>query len=243
MKKLIVLFAIVFTSSGLYAQQVQPLPKNVIKFNLSGLVFRNYSAQYERQVGPKGSIALAAHVMPMGKLPFTNEIRDRVGVQEVDFDKMRIGSFGIVPEYRFYLGNQALKGFYIGVFGQYANYKMDVPITYGVVTKKTGLFTGEVDGMTGGIQIGAHFNLGKSLSLDWWIFGPNLGQGNGDLDYVGALDPVEQQSLRDQIDNIRRDIPLDIIRSYDVNATGAHIAAKGPIGGLRGFGFNLGLRF
>jgi len=33
------------------------------------------------------------------------------------------------------------------------------------------------------------------------------------------------------------------VESYSVNGSGATIRAKGPWGGLRGLGFNLGFRF
>lgn len=226
-----------------HAQENPVVPKNTVKVNLSALLLRNYSVQYERQVGKKGSANLNVQVMPFGKLPFVSTIRSQVDISEIDFDKFQVGSFGIVPEYRFYLGKQALKGFYLGLFGAYHEYKMNVPITYTVTTKKTGVFDGKVQTTTGGLQLGAQFRLSKKLSFDWWIIGPNAGSGSGDLVYTGSLDPAEQQALRDQLEKIKNDAPFGAIKSYNVTSSGATIRAEGPVFGLRGLGFNLGLRF
>jgi hypothetical protein len=59
-----------------------------------------------------------------------------------------------------------------------------------------------------------------------------------------SLSTDEQTELRSQIEDLKTNKPFDkIIDSYTVNSTGATIKAKGPWGGLRGLGFNLGFRF
>lgn len=215
--------------------------KNIIKVNLPALAFRNFSLQYERQVGKRTSVAVNVHTIPFGKLPFQSTIENFGDDTDVQFDKFQIGSFGIVPEFRYYVGKKgALRGFYIGPFLSYSNYKLDLPIEY---NNKTGIFNGKLNAITGGLQLGSQFRLSNSLTLDWWILGPNYGSADGTLTFTGALTATEQQELSDALEDIKNDAPLKTIKSYTVNANGATVIAKGPWGGLRGLGFNLGFRF
>lgn len=218
--------------------------KNVVKLNLSALAFRNISLQFERQIGKRTSIAAQVRTIPYGKLPFQSVFENIEDNGDVQFDQFKFGSFGIVPEFRFYLGKKgALHGFYIGPFLNYSNYKMDLPVNYtSGTTEKTGVFNGKLDAITGGIQFGSQFSLGKNIVLDWWIFGPNYGSADGTLNFIGSLTPQEQDDLRRELEDVKNEAPLEAIQSYNVTANGASVVVKGPWGGLRG-GLLLGFRF
>lgn len=253
MKKLLGnLFCIFLVCFNLNAQETETekvkekksLPKNILKVNLSALMFKNFSVQYERQTGPKTSFAINAHMMPYAGVPYPNYLRKKLTLPEVDFNKMNLGTMGIAPEFRFYLGEKnPLQGFYIGPFLSFIHYKMNLPVKYGTFLEKTGIFDGKMDAASGGLQLGAQFRLGNSVTLDWWILGPNFGASFGELVFTGPLNAVEQKDIYDQIDQIRHDIALDIINSFEVRSTGASVRLKGPIGGIRCLGFNLGIRF
>ena len=217
--------------------------QNVVKINLSALAFKNISLQYERAVGKRTSVAMNVRTIPMGSLAFQSVIDNIVDQAFIEYDQIKVGGFGIVPEFRYYLGKKdVLQGFYIGTFVSYNNYTMSLPISYSNNTR-TGIFDGKLNAVTGGLQLGAQFRLSNSLTLDWWIIGPNYGAGNGTLNLSTALSPSEQSELKNQLENLKNEVPLNIIKSYSVSSTGATINAKGPWGGLRGLGFNLGLRF
>lgn len=226
-------------------EQVESEKKNVIKINLPALAFKNISVQYERQVGRKTSLALNVHTIPFGKLPFQSTFKNLTNNSDVRYDQFKLGSFGVVPEVRFYVGKKgALRGFYFGPFISYSNYKMNLPISYASGTNsKTGIFEGNIKAFTGGLQLGAQFSLGKNVVLDWWIIGPNYGSANGTLTFTGTLTPTEQTDLRNELEKLKNDAPLNTIKSYNVNSNGANVVAKGPWGGLRGLGFSLGFRF
>lgn len=188
-------FAFLFFSLICFSQQ----KKHAVKINLSAAVIRNLSLQYEIAVAPKTSVALAVRNIPYGKLPFSTTISNIVDNNFVDFDKTKVGMFGIVPEVRFYLGKKnALQGFYLGVFGNYTNYNNQVPIAY---NNKTGLFNGKVKTYTGGLQLGAQFKISNSFYIDWWILGPNYGSGSGDLVFAASLTMAEQTVLRETSNN------------------------------------------
>ena len=222
-----------------------PAKANVIKINLPALAFKNISVQYERQVGKKTSVALNVHTIPFGQLPFQSAFKNIADNSGVQYDQFKLGSFGAVPEFRFYLSKKgALHGFYVGPFVSFSNYKMNLPISYASgTTTKTGIFDGKLNAVTGGLQFGAQFSLGKNVVLDWWILGPNYGSANGTLTLTTALTNQEKTDLQTKLDQLKADAPLKVIKSATASNTGAIIVAKGPWGGLRGLGFSLGFRF
>jgi Protein of unknown function (DUF3575) len=216
---------------------------NIIKLNVSSLAVKNIALQYERRISKKTSAALSLHLRPFGNVPFKSTIKKIIDNPYTNIDELKLGNFGITPEFRFYPGKKgALRGFYIGTFLSYNSYKTDVPITYENGTK-TGIFSGKLRAYTAGIQLGAQWKLNNSLTLDWWILGPNYGGGSGDVVLVSPLSYTEQVTLKYELEQLKNDVPLNVIKSYAVDGNGATIILKGPWAGLRGLGFNLGYRF
>lgn len=225
----------------LKAQQEQENSKNEIKVNLSALLFRNISIQYERKISFKTTVALAAHLLPSGKIPFQNTVENFADMENIPFDQARVGSFGVVPEVRFYTGKKgAFNGFYLGPFLNFANYKTSLPITY---NNKTGIFNGNISTMTVGIQAGIQANLSHKIKLDFWLLGPQFGASKGDLLFTGNLDDIEQEALRTSIDNVRDESPVKFIDTYSIDERGGKIKIKGPWAGLRAAGVNLCFSF
>lgn len=219
--------------------------KNILKINLPALAFKNISVEYERQIGKKTSVAVNIHTIPFGSLPFQSTFKSLTDNSDVQYDLFKLGSFGIVPQLRFYVGKKgALHGFYIGPFFSYNSYKASIPIKYTSGTStKNGIFDGKLNTTTGGLQFGSQFSLGKNIVLDWWIFGPNYGSASGTLSLTTALTQSEQDNLKTELEKIKNDVPFNVIKSYTVSSTGASIVAKGPWGGIRSGGFSLGFRF
>lgn len=100
---------------------------------------------------------------------------------------------------------------------------------------------GELTANTFGLQLGAQFNLGKHIILDWWIVGPHYGTSDGE--FVGVTDrtltPFEQDELKRELENI--ELPFSDMKT-EVNSRGAKINISGPWGGIRS-GISLGYRF
>lgn len=217
--------------------------KNQLKINLSALIFTNISLQYERQVGRKTTVALGINMRPFNTLPYKTLLKKAVNEEAVNLDKLKLGAWGITPEFRFYTGRKgAMRGFYIGPFMSYHQYKSDLPIKYDNDTKD-GVFSGTLKSYTFGLQLGAQWKLGKNVHLDWWIIGPNYGSARGDLLFTGALSPADQADMINEIETLKDDLPVKAIDSYEVGPAGASIRVKGPWAGLRGMGFCIGYRF
>ena len=112
-----------------------------------------------------------------------------------------------------------MHGFYIAPFVNYTIYKTDFQLNY---STKTGIFTGNVSTITGGLLFGARCSLAKSVTLDWWIAVPNYGHANSDLNLSTFLSPIEQAELRNEIEDLKNWAPFDkLIDSYTFSSTGA----------------------
>jgi hypothetical protein len=244
---------------------VLSLKSNILKVNISALVFKNISFQYERRVSNRVSVAANVHFIPFGKLPFTTTIENIYDESLVasNGDIPKLGSFGITPEMRYYIGKKGtFQGLYLAPFINYTNYKSEFPVDFKVSgVMLTSLFSGNISTLTGGLMLGAQWKLSKSFYLDWWIIGPNYGSAKGDVNATYAtLNADGKAGLAGQIEQIKsgllgyygeknfstiKPVPLfsKAIDSYNVESTSAQIKTNAPWAGLRGFGLNLGFRF
>ncbi|MGJ7030761.1 DUF3575 domain-containing protein [Niabella hirudinis] len=214
--------------------------RSIIKLNLISPVLKNYSVQYEQVLTKRLSLALGARIMPASTLPFRQEIRKKIVDEDIDFvneaiDKLKFSNYAITPELRFYPGRKGYgRGFYLAPYYRFAQY-----------TIKEGRFSfdengehydidasGKVTAHTGGLLMGAQWQLGKTLGLDFWIAGPGIGGASGDISGKSSptLSPDDQEELRTQLKKV--DIPLTKETIY-VDANGGKIGLSGPWAGIR----------
>lgn len=221
---------------------------NILKINLSSLVFKNISLQYERVVAPKMSVALGVSVMPKTGLPFAGALRDQFGDNSdaaKAIDETQLSNVAITPEVRFYLGKQqAPAGYYLAPFVRYNRMQFYQIYTFTPSDNKlhTANIKGTINNIGGGLLLGAQWHLSRALTLDWWIAGPAIGSSKGTLD---GTDPMGIPQA-DQ-DKVKRDIETADIPGYDVKATVGpnqiHVDLSGTYYGLRAFGLALGIKF
>ncbi len=249
-KKFCLLLIVSFSSTCLFAQGEQkekaetPENKNMVKLNVTALVLKNISIQYERAVGRKVTVAGTFRFMPKGSIPLKSTFKSLANDPDTEkqIDDLKVGNIAFMPEVRYYVGKKgAFRGFYIGAFANIANYTANVPIKYedDFGNPETIQMSGNLTGITGGLMLGAQFKMGNRLSLDWWILGPNYGTSSGKLSGNKNMNALEQQDLRDELANL--DIPLTKF-TYEVNSTGATMNFKGPWAGIRA-GICVGFRF
>jgi hypothetical protein len=220
---------------------------NLLKVNLTGLVVKNYSLQYERVMSKSVGLAIAFRTMPTTSVPLKGIIlkfADEDPDTEQVLNKLKMSNFAITPELRWYVGKKGYgRGFYIAPFYRYAKFKSNELVfeydNFNITEEIT--LRGDQSSHTGGILFGAQWFLGKSLCLDWWILGPHYGSGNGN--FTGLTDhlltPQEQNSLRQSLEDV--DLPLTN-KTVTVNANGATVRLDGPWAGVRA-GLSLGIRF
>src|SRR5690554_5918516 len=98
------------------------LYKNQVKLNLTSLAFSTVSLQYERVIGSKTTVALGIRFRPASSLPFKKYIVEQIeddSEVETFINDIRLGGFAFTPEFRYYLGKGAGKGFYVAPFARY----------------------------------------------------------------------------------------------------------------------------
>lgn len=236
---------------GLPHVQAQVIPnRTVVKINLSGVVIKSFTAQYERILNRHSSITLSASLSPNAPLPFKQALMDQYGENEdarrainsTLFTK-RIGTL----EYRFYVAGHAPTGWYIAPFVRYIN--MDIAQDYTYTPSDDILHHANLKARFNaggaGVLLGYQWMFGKRVGLDLWLLGPFYGT-NVKADFVGndplwpSLKPADVVKLEKDIENTK--LPL-----YSVEATmnlptiTAHL--DGPYYGIRAFGLALSYRF
>jgi hypothetical protein len=221
---------------------------NFLKTNLTSILLKNYSLQYERTLNRKISFAISFRVMPETGIPFKKLILDAVGDDDPDtkqtIEDFRLSNTAITPEFRFYLSKKGYgRGFYIAPFYRHATFKTNnIDITYDDDNGGEGTLqlSGKLTSNTGGLLFGVQHVFGK-VALDIWLLGPHIGSGKGTFTGLSSkpLSSNEQDDIRQNLTDI--DIPLTH-QTVDVNAGGAKLTLDGPWGGLRS-GISLGIRF
>jgi hypothetical protein len=185
---------------------------NFIKVNLTAIVLKNYSFQYERVLNKSISIALSYKIMPATTLPFQSSILKLVGDEDAETKKtiedLRLSSSVITPEIRFYLGKKGFgRGFYIAPFYRHSTFKtsaLDIFYSDSADAQSNIKLSGKLSANTGGLLFGVQHAFGKHIVLDTWIFGPHYGSGKGD--FIGTssqpLTKGQQSDLRDRLNSI-----------------------------------------
>ncbi|MGF2412900.1 hypothetical protein [Ferruginibacter sp.] len=221
---------------------------NIFKVNLTAIVLKNYSFQYERIINRKFSFALGFRTMPNGKLPLQSTIEKIVGDDaeaKEQIANFNLGNTAITPEFRFYVSKKGYgQGFYLAPFYRNATYKgSGLKFTYqnSAMVESTVSMSGELKSNTFGLMLGAQWHLGKHISLDWWILGPHYGNGKGDFTGVTSAPMTvdEQADLKKELDDF--DMPFGT-KKVTVNANGANVKLDGAFGGVRA-GILIGVRF
>ena len=245
-KIILVIICLYLPAMNIYSQQQNDsvkTAKNIIKLNFFALGLKNISIQYERSIAKKISFAAGFRWMPEGDIPLKSTFIDLADDAELErqLDNLSTGNIAFTPEIRFYCGRKKdCRGFYIAPYARLARYTADLLYEYDDAgIPETIPLSGSVNTLTGGLLFGAQWRLGKKIYLDWWILGPNYGKSDGTIEGKKSLSDSEQQSLREDLEEL--DIPLTEI-TYTVNANGATVNFNGPWAGMRA-GLCLGIRF
>jgi len=210
--------------------------KNLLKMNLISLALKTFSVQYERAIHKKISVGVGLRLMPKGSLPFSSSF-DSIDEQ---LGSLELGNLAITPEIKFYMGKGVFKGLYVAPFLRYANYNAFINYEFeSENTTGTMPLSGKLNTFTGGILLGAQWRIVNKVYFDWSIFGPQYGFSSGELSGAKALNAQEQQSLRDQLNDI--DLPVGKVKST-VTGNGANVKFDGPWAGIRA-NIGIGYRF
>ncbi len=122
--------------------------ENCIKLKLVPLAFSMVSLQYERALNEKMSAACDLNLLFYSM---------STGVGSLTDAKVTYSGFGISPEFRYYPGEEALKGFFVGPYLTYFN--------MGIKAEGTDMY-----GKTGSAEITGITAMGGGALLGWkWL--------------------------------------------------------------------------
>jgi hypothetical protein len=226
--------------------------KNIIKTNLSSIVLNNYSLQYERIFTKRFSLSLSYRLMPKGSLPMKKSLLNFIEDDNVDSDiediinNAEIGASAITLEPRLYIGKKGYgRGFYFAPYYRYSNFTLgNIGFNYTSDTgeQRRAALDGSISAHSGGLMIGAQWDLGSGFVLDWWIMGGHFGTSSGKVSGTPSvpLSENEQQEIRESIENIEFS---DMIKEINISANGIDVSLDAPWLGVRAFGVSLGYRF
>jgi hypothetical protein len=249
--KALLVCCLLFASQFAISQQLIEIPiekKNIVKLNLSSLVFLNASLQYERVIKDNMSVAMGISLMPKTPLPFAETLQDQYGDNEDAkraIETTKLGNFSLTPEFRWYVGKKgAPNGFYLAPFVRYSRFTFEQLYEFNTNTRVYNpLIKGTMKNIGGGLMIGAQWTLSKHISLDWWIVGAMYGSTKGDFT---GFDDMTTMTQEERI-KLKRDIEDVPIPLSDINATiyddRVDVTLTGPYVGLRAFGLALGYKF
>lgn len=230
------------SQDSIAALKQYPKGKNIIKTNLSSLVFNNYSITYERRVANRISLSVGYRYMPNGSLPFQSRVKDVIKSNNIDFDNFQIGGYAVTPELRLY-AHRNMRGFYIAPYVRYSSMDLTVPVQYTSTVTKEALFSGTITAFSGGLMLGTQHNIFKNCVIDIWIIGANFGNSSGRLNatFAPPMSAQEQTALQSSIDQIDA-TPYKVTGKVSSSTT-AYLDASGPWLGVRAMGINFGIRF
>src|SRR5690554_187933 len=245
MKKIILILLCIFFTSNVLSQEEKPesVKNNMVKLNVLPLTFGSISADYERVISSKTTIGLNLTLMPKRKTPmlgiFESLIDDEAATNQ--FKNAKIGTFSVSPQVRFYLGKSAYRGFYVAPFLRYASHSLEIPVEYIYENQEESVvIDGSINAFSGGIALGAQWQLSEKIYLDWTIVGPLYGGHKGTLSGQKNLNPEEVHEIEQALNDFEG-LPF-VDYTHEVNDNGVTVDTKGGWAGLR-IGLAVGYRF
>ncbi|MBB6610668.1 DUF3575 domain-containing protein [Pontibacter sp. Tf4] len=243
---------------------VAPAPevfrKNSIKMNLSSLAFSNYSFSYERAIARKITLVGGYSFMPetqISSIPVVDKAlemtSDTEGMDSDDFEdafkKGNAAATAFTGEIRFYTGKKpGARGFYASLYGRYTTMDLSYLDVYedALGMEHDLPYKASLKGLSGGIMLGAQWLIAKRVTFDWYIVGGHYGNVTGDMTAKVDLSMLSEQDKAELEQEVEDIFEYSDGKSYvdaTVNDNGMFGKVKGPFGGIRAVGFNLGIAF
>jgi hypothetical protein len=163
----------------------RPIRYNIIKTNLIGFGIGHYKLAYERKLAKKLSAVLDLTLVNFSLTNFVSLDQTLPGDNGTNIDitiKDRLSGFGITPEIRYYLGKNACRGYYFGLYIPYWNYNASLKgstvlpydIQVGSTTERTNISV-NAEAKSGfsfiglGISGGPQFIIANRVTLEFYL--------------------------------------------------------------------------
>jgi hypothetical protein len=153
----------------------------------------------------------------------------------------RFTSFGAILEHRFYLGENALRGFYLAPYGRFNNFSVDRTTLNAENQYKTSV-KGTIGGLGLGAAAGVQMRLGDFLTLDATFVGLDVKWLRGSLTYSSDNPENGLAAFRDKVQETVGDIPF-VGSKLSANIEGNAVKVRAPGLPMPAYRFNLSLNF
>lgn len=153
----------------------------------------------------------------------------------------RFTSFGATLEHRFYLGQNAPRGFYFAPYSRYNSFSLERTSQSTENQYKTTV-KGTFGGFGFGLAAGVQFRLGDFLTMDATLAGVDLKWMNARFNYSTTDPEADLSAFRDKVEETVGDIPL-IGSKLDVEVDGNAVKVRTPGLLMPGYRFNLTVNY
>lgn len=218
---------------------------NLVKTNLTSVIFRNYQFAYERTFTKRFGVQISYGFIPAGHIPLIDEV-----IKDENVENIRLGGNNFTLEPRIYLGKGYGHGFYLAPYYRYSHfnidnltykYRSDDPLFNG--QRIPVIFSGKTNSNSIGLMIGSQWLLGRNDNwvLDIWFIGGHYGGATGTITGKSdrPLTVAEQQQLKKDIE----DLDTSVLKyKVSTDASGAKVVLDSGWLGVRS-GISFGYRF
>lgn len=153
----------------------------------------------------------------------------------------RFTSFGTTLEHRFYLGQNAPRGFYFAPYSRYNSFSLERTSQNAESQYKTTV-KGSLGGFGFGLAAGVQFRLGDFLTMDATLAGVDLKWMSARFTYSTTDPEVDLSAFRDKVEDTVGDIPFIGSRlTAEINGDAVKVFAPGLL--IPGYRFNLTVNY
>ena len=153
----------------------------------------------------------------------------------------RFTSFGAILEHRFYLGENALRGFYLAPYGRFNNFSVDRTTINADNQYKTSV-KGTIGGLGLGAAAGVQMRLGDFITLDATLVGLDMKWLRGSVTYATDNPENNLAAFREQVQKTVGDIPF-VGSKLSANIEDNAVKVRAPGLPMPAYRFNLSLNF
>jgi hypothetical protein len=235
-------------------KQVYEVVDNVMKVNVSSLLFRALAVQYERKLSRSKSFGMGIIYRPNFSTPILNVLMKDTGFTasaETLFmlKSSHYNALMLTPEFRFYFRKKAPRGLYLAPFLRYKRETFTSDYRYqetgaGSAVMKTGEYKNKINTMGAGILFGLQILTKKRMTIDFWFLGPWVGMEyitNSSKINTSGLNEYDRAYIESSTESYNN--ALGFSNQYSWSGSGFSNKANGFTFGARMIGINFGYSF
>lgn len=235
-------------------KQVYELVDNVVKLNVTSLLFRALAVQYEHKLSPSKTFGLGVIYRPNFPTPIIGLL-----MQDTNFtasaetiymlETSRYNALMITPEFRFYFKKKAPRGLYLAPFLRYKRETFTSNFKYqetgaGSSVLKTGEYQSRINTFGAGILFGLQILARNRMTIDFWFLGPWAGMEivkNAGKINTSGLNEYDRAYIESSTESYNNALGFSNI--YNWTNSGFGNKGSGFTYGARMIGINFGYSF